>query len=123
MRLATALTSAIIAALVIILSGLLSGARYETVAFRTVIGFVVAGGIVYAVDLWLERYGFPAFFRKSQLEEGEPAAAKENGEGEKTTEEIPEEMQKDLSAEGMAAGDDFQPLSAEQLQRVSPPQE
>ena len=122
MRLATALTSAIIAALVIILSGLLSGARYETVAFRTVIGFVVAGGIVYAVDLWLERYGFPAFFRKSQLEKEEPAAGKKNRESEKKASAAEEAVQED-AVKDSAAENAFQPLSAEQLQRVSPPQD
>lgn len=131
-KLGTALVFAVIAALVIILSGLMSGARYGTVFLRAAVGFLVAGLLLYAAVILLEKYGIPAFFAEEPAEEPVEeqenpvplheaevdAEAKPGGTTQEDKEASPDE-QEQLPVEDNG----FQPFAEEHVKHISPPQD
>ncbi len=124
-----ALVSGVIAALVVSISGLLAGARYGTVFFRALLGFLAAGGLVSIGAFLLEHYGFPVLSKKTKAnlekvveiqseDEEEPSVDFSGGEESADVEE--DTVEKEDNA---GKAQDFRPLSADGLKHVSVPQD
>ncbi len=60
-KIGMSLIAAVIAALVIILAGFQAGARYGTMVSRAFVGFLLAGGLVFLVSFWIDRFGIPLY--------------------------------------------------------------
>ena len=122
-KLYVAVVFAFIAAVVIVITGLSSDARLITVFFRSIVGFVSAGLIVYIVLRILaanDIMDFDDFIEakdEEALAEGaEPSAADdEAAEGEQ-----PEADEAEPAETGEPA--QFEPLSSEELTRMDSPQ-
>jgi len=134
-KVGTALVFAVIAALTVILAGLLANARYSVVFFRALTGFLVAGLLIYLAAFLFERYELPAFWRRqtrTETAEDEPdepdADAVPDGDAAGNTEEIAAaDHQQEETSERKAAEsggkDAFVPLATDGLKHVSSPQD
>ena len=124
-KLYVAVVFAFIAAVVIVVTGLSSDARLITVFFRSIVGFVSAGLIVYIVLRILaanDIMDFDDFIEAkdeevlAEVEGAEPSAADdEAAEGEQ-----PEADEAEPAETGEPA--QFEPLSSEELTRMDSPQ-
>ena len=121
-KLYVAAVFAFIAAVVIVITGLSSEARFITVVFRSLIGFVSAGLIVYIVLRILaarDIIDFDDFIDAKEEEalaelEGEESPAEESGE------EQPVADKAETGAEEQTV--QFEPLSSEDLTRMETPE-
>ena len=123
-KLYVAVVFAFIAAVVIVITGLSSDARLITVFFRSIVGFVSAGLIVYIVlrilaandimdfDDFIEAKDEEAL---AEVEGAEPSADDEAAEGGQ-----PEADEAEPAETGEPA--QFEPLSSEELTRMDSPQ-
>ena len=125
-KLGMSLVFAFIAAMAIVLSGLLSDVRLLTVLLRSAVGFLITGALVWLVTMILEHQNIVGFDRnlelidqEEQLEpksieayEEEDAAAAQGTDGEAANPEVDGESE---------AGHSFMPLSQENLKHMEPP--
>ena len=132
-RIGASLVFAVIAALVVMVSALLSGARYSIVALRIFTVFVLSGIIVYTLSFLFEKYAVPKLMGKNRAAgmewvsnpETGIADAKEDGVEQETqqessmTEDVPEKAD---GAETDGSGKAFVPLSGDGLEHVLPSQ-
>ena len=65
-KLGMALVFAVIAALVIFLTGLIGGVRLSTVCLRSLVGFICAGAFTYLTVFILEAKGWAAFDKTAE---------------------------------------------------------
>ena len=115
-KIGMALVAGAIAALAVGLAGLATEARFSTIFFRGLAGFIVAGLVSYLAAVILELKGWVGFDENIELPPETETRAEENGEQEAEQEgEIPPE------AGTEAGGEQFTPFSADNLKRVEPP--
>lgn len=135
-KIGTALVFAVIAALTVILAGLMANARYSVIFFRGMTGFLIAGGLVYLAGFLLERYELPAFWRRQQEEQSDKTTVSEDTVEDEPTEEEAEAASKKVDAvsdqqeetserKAVESGgaDGFVPLATDGLKHVSSPQD
>lgn len=142
-KLELSLGFSVVAALVVIIAGLIAQARYSVIFMRVLISFVVAGGLVYAATFLLERYGGSFFLGKNRgnplqqewISEAEiDEDAKKQTEAQEVADAIVEDADKVLSKGAVSAEDgtggkdddssgaNFSPLTTDGLKHVIPPQ-
>ncbi|MCI6084789.1 hypothetical protein [Selenomonas sp.] len=122
-KIGMALIFAVIAALVVIIAGVLGSPRLVTVFLRSFLAFVVTWAVVWFVLFLLEAKGVIGFDKNLELiepEDGEPtdeelAAHAAEAEGGEQTPEDTAEAAEDMEAEGDAG---FQPLSTDNLKHM-----
>lgn len=126
-KLYVAVVFAFIAAMVIVITGLSSDARAVTVFFRSIMGFVSTGLVVYCVLKILaakDIVDFDDLLRVDDVAEGETASldkdAAETESPDETTDQVTEEVEAEPETE--EAGNSFEPLSSENLTRMESPQ-
>ena len=130
-KIGTALVSAVIAALVAIIAGLVSGARIPTVFLRAFFTFLAACGVVWFALFVLEKKNVVAFDRDFLLQDEAPtdeemealAAEAEAGGEEGEAAETPPSSEAPEDADGAeGAGEEetpaFQPLSTDGLKHM-----
>ena len=130
-KIGAALVFAVIAALTVILAGLMANARYSVIFFRALTGFVVSGALIYLASFLFERYELPAFWRRQDSREekqGEAgmadASAEDDGDASEQVDvagSTQEETSERKAAESGGAGE-FVPLATDGLKHVSSPQ-
>jgi len=125
-KLYVAAVFAFIAATVIVITGLSSDARGITVFFRSIIGFVCAGLIVYIVQKILaakDIFDVDAFIEAA---DEEALAEAENAEADEADDAEPAEgeMNEDGKAENAESEENaqFEPLNREDLTRMDTPE-
>lgn len=104
-----ALVSAVSAAAVIIISGIHSERLLEIIAMRAVVGFFLAGGIVFLALLWLDDVGIPLYvsqnheLQKAWLSEPEEGLSEDSVKADdKQTESAHQDAEPSDSSEGEA---------------------
>ena len=122
-KLGMSLVFAFIAAMVIMLAGLLSDARLVTVLLRCVAGFLVAGVCVWLTAMILEHQNIIGFDKNLELpdqeEEDEPKSPEElEAEDEAAAEQQAAEAASEDKTEEDAG---FTPLSQDNLKHMGPP--
>ena len=105
---------AIISFLVVIIAGLLKDVRYLTILWRSLLAFLVAGGLSYLVIFILEFKGIINF---DVMEVEEEIAEVEGTEGEDAESET-SESDETTDGENEESGE-FKSLDADKLQRVA----
>ena len=124
-KLYVAVVFAFIAAVVIVITGLSSDARLITVFFRSIVGFVSAGLIVYIVLRILAANDIMDFDDFIEAKDEEALAEVEGAEPSAADEEAAEGEQPEADeAEPAETGEpaQFEPLSSEELTRMDSPQ-
>lgn len=111
-KLGIALVTAVIAAAIIVITGIFSDRLLGVVFWRAVIGFFVSGIFMGGTLYWLDRFGIPLFIAKheeqiqmdwlAEAEEPEAAPEGEAAEGEEAEPE-PGELEELMPQEGEAA--------------------
>ena len=120
-----AVVFAFIAAVVIVITGLSSDARLITVFFRSIVGFVSAGLIVYIVLRILAAQDIMDFDDFIEAKDEEALAEVEGAEPSAADDEAAEGEQPEADeAEPAETGEpaQFEPLSSEELTRMDSPQ-
>lgn len=118
------LVLAVIAALVVFLAALVSGARISTVFLRSLVGFFLAGAVSWLVLFLLEAKGIVGFDRKLELPEKDvapSAAAEERTDAPEEDDGAPEERpapQQEAEEISDAETASFQPLTADGLTHI-----
>ena len=116
---------AVIAALTVVLAGLMSGARLGTVFLRALAGWLVALVAVYVILLFLESrhwLGFDLNIELPETEEEEAATGEADAEGsEAETEETASDAAPETAEEPEAAEAGFQPMQADNLAHMEVP--
>ena len=125
-KLEMSLVFAFIAAMVIVLAGLLSDVRLLTLLLRSLVGFLITGAIVWLTAVILEHQNIVGFDKNLEL------INQEGAEDPKS----PEEYEDEDAASGQAADDEavnpgkeetseagggFTPLSQDNLKHMGPP--
>lgn len=120
------LVFAFIAAMVIVLAGLLSDVRLLTVLLRSLVGFLITDAIVWLAAVILEHQNIVGFDKNLELIDPDGPADPKS----------PEEYEKEDAASGHMAADeagnseteensagagDFMPLSQDNLKHMEPP--
>lgn len=106
---------AIISCLIVMIAGLLRDVRFITIAWRSLLAFVVAGGITYLIVFILEFKGIINF---DMIEaEEEIAEIQEELKEETENDNIEEKNAENLDTKSEESG--FKPLNADNLQRIS----
>jgi hypothetical protein len=118
------LVFAFISAMVIALAGLVSDVRLMTVLLRSLIGFLVAGAVVWLVAFVLEAKELVGFDRNLELlenpEEEEPKSPEEyEAEDEASAAEAANESAEMQTSDEENA--DFQPLTSNNLKHMEAP--
>lgn len=124
-KLYVAVVFAFIAAVVIVITGLSSDARLITVFFRSIVGFVSAGLIVYIVLRILAANDIMDFDDFIEAKDEEALAEVEGTEPSAADDEAAEGEQPEADeAEPAETGEpaQFEPLSSEELTRMDSPQ-
>ena len=124
-KLYVAVVFAFIAAVVIVITGLSSDARLITVFFRSIVGFVSAGLIVYIVLRILAAQDIMDFDDFIEAKDEEALAEVEGAEPSAADDEAAEGEQPEADeAEPAETGEptQFEPLSSEELTRMDSPQ-
>ena len=124
-KLYVAVVFAFIAAVVIVITGLSSDARLITVFFRSIVGFVSAGLIVYIVLRILAANDIMDFDDFIEAKDEEALAEVEGAEPSAVDDEAAEGEQPEADeAEPAETGEpaQFEPLSSEELTRMDSPQ-
>ena len=124
-KLYVAVVFAFIAAVVIVITGLSSDARLITVFFRSIVGFVSAGLIVYIVLRILAANDIMDFDDFIEAKDEEALAEVEGTEPSAADDEAAEGEQPEADeAEPAESGEpaQFEPLSSEELTRMDSPQ-
>lgn len=124
-KLYVAVVFAFIAAVVIVITGLSSDARLITVFFRSIVGFVSAGLIVYIVLRILAAQDIMDFDDFIEAKDEEVLAEVEGAEPSAADDEAAEGGQPEADeAEPAETGEpaQFEPLSSEELTRMDSPQ-
>jgi len=124
-KLYVAVVFAFIAAVVIVITGLSSDARLITVFFRSIVGFVSAGLIVYIVLRILAANDIMDFDDFIEAKDEEVLAEVEGAEPSAADDEAAEGGQPEADeAEPAETGEpaQFEPLSSEELTRMDSPQ-
>jgi hypothetical protein len=124
-KLYVAVVFAFIAAVVIVITGLSSDARLITVFFRSIVGFVSAGLIVYIVLRILAANDIMDFDDFIEAKDEEALAEVEGAEPSAADDEAVEGEQPEADeAEPAETGEpaQFEPLSSEELTRMDSPQ-
>ena len=124
-KLYVAVVFAFIAAVVIVITGLSSDARLITVFFRSIVGFVSAGLIVYIVLRILAANDIMDFDDFIEAKDEEALAEVEGAEPSEADDEAAEGEQPEADeAEPAETGEpaQFEPLSSEELTRMDSPQ-
>ena len=124
-KLYVAVVFAFIAAVVIVITGLSSDARLITVFFRSIVGFVSAGLIVYIVLRILAANDIMDFDDFIEAKDEEALAKVEGAEPSAADDEAAEGEQPEADeAEPAETGEpaQFEPLSSEELTRMDSPQ-
>ena len=113
---------AVLAVLVVSFAGLLSEARMTTILLRDVLGFVVAGTVVYLVMFLLEAKDIALFDKELEFPQ-ETAESPETGEGDAEDEPAEAAGTEDDASETEAsgAGAEFTPLTEKDFGRVETP--
>ena len=113
---------AVLAVLVVSFAGLLSEARMTTILLRDVLGFVVAGTVVYLVMFLLEAKDIALFDKELEFPQ-ETAGPPETGEGDAEDEPAEAAEAEDDASETEASGAsaEFTPLTEKDFGRVETP--
>ena len=121
-KLGMSLGMAVLAVLVVSFAGLLSEARITTILLRDVLGFVVAGTVVYLVMFLLEAKDIALFDKELEFPQ-ETAESPETGEGDAEDEpaEAAETEDDASEAEASGTGAEFTPLTEKDFGRVETP--
>lgn len=122
-KIGMALIFAVIAALVVIIAGVLGSPRLVTVFLRSFLAFVVTWAVVWFVLFLLEAKGVIGFDKNLELiepEDGEPtdeelAAHAAEAEGGEQADAAAVESEEDMAADDNAG---FQPLSTDNLKHM-----
>ena len=131
-KIGAALVFAVIAALTVILAGLMANARYSVIFFRALTGFVVSGALIYLASFLFERYELPAFWRRQDSREekhGEAGKAdvskEENSDASEKVDaaDFPQEETSERKAAESGGAGEFVPLATDGLKHVSSPQD
>jgi len=123
-KLGMSLVFAFISAMVIALAGLVSDVRLMTVLLRSLIGFLVAGAVVWLVAFVLEAKELVGFDRNLELlenpEEEEPKSPEEyEAEDEASAAEAANQSAEMQTSDEENA--DFQPLTSNNLKHMEAP--
>lgn len=123
-KLGMSLVFAFISAMVIALAGLVSDVRLMTVLLRSLIGFLVAGAVVWLVAFVLEAKELVGFDRNLELlenpEEEEPKSPEEyEAEDEASAAEAAKQSAEMQTSDEENA--DFQPLTSNNLKHMEAP--
>lgn len=102
---------AAIVAVITIVTGFLNQARFIVILYRTVISLIISGCIGYAAGVFFQRVWLPYLLRKN-IEKEQSVMKAEVPQ----TEENPEEAMNENTEKT-----EFAPFTAENLNRVSPP--
>lgn len=95
-KIAIAFVSAFSAAAVIVLSGIYADRMLEIIAMRAVVGFFIAGGVVFLALLWLDDVGIPLYvsqhesLQQAWLSEPESGLSENSGKSSADAGVIPE---------------------------------
>ncbi|MBR6906576.1 MAG: hypothetical protein IKN33_06555 [Selenomonadaceae bacterium] len=121
-KLGMSLGMAVLAVLVVSFAGLLSEARMTTILLRDVLGFVVAGTVVYLVMFLLEAKDIALFDKELEFPQ-ETAESPETGEGDAEDEPAEAAETEDDASETEASGTgaEFTPLTEKDFGRVETP--
>ena len=121
-KLGMSLGMAVLAVLVVSFAGLLSEARMTTILLRDVLGFVVAGTVVYLVMFLLEAKDIALFDKELEFPQ-EAAEPPETGEGDAEDEPAEAAETEDDASETEASGTgaEFTPLTEKDFGRVETP--
>ncbi len=121
-KLGMSLGMAVLAVLVVSFAGLLSEARMTTILLRDVLGFVVAGTVVYLVMFLLEAKDIALFDKELEFPQ-ETAEPPETGEGDAEDEpaEAAETGDDASETETSGTGAEFTPLTEKDFGRVETP--
>lgn len=121
-KLGMSLGMAVLAVLVVSFAGLLSEARMTTILLRDVLGFVVAGTVVYLVMFLLEAKDIALFDKELEFPQ-ETAEPPETGEGDAEDEPAEAAETEDDASETEASGTgaEFTPLTEKDFGRVETP--
>ena len=113
---------AVLAVLVVSFAGLLSEARMTTILLRDVLGFVVAGTVVYLVMFLLEAKDIALFDKELEFPQ-ETAESPETGEGDAEDEPAEAAETEDDASETEASGTgaEFTPLTEKDFGHVETP--
>ena len=125
-KLGMSLVFAFIAAMVIVLAGLLSDVRLLTVLLRSLVGFLITGAIVWLAAVILEHQNIVGFDKNLELIDPDgPADPKSPEEYEKedaaSGQMAADEAGNSETEENSAAAGDFMPLSQDNLKHMEPP--
>lgn len=120
------LVFAVIAALVIMLAGLLSDARLVTVLLRCVAGFLVAGVCVWLTAMILEHQNIVGFDKNLELPDQKEQDKVKSPEELEVEDEAAAQAEKKQEEEAAAEGETgentgFTPLSQDNLKHMEPP--
>lgn len=122
-KLGMSLVLGVVAALVIILVGLLGDARLLTILGRALVGFLVAGVFTYLVTFMLEAtrvVGFDKNFELIEPEDGEEPKSVEEYEEADAEAETAEDATADAESED---GAEFTPLAGTLRHMEAPPEQ
>ena len=123
-KLGMSLVFAFVAAMVIMLAGLLSDARMVTVLLRSLIGFFVAGVCVWLAAMILEHQNIVGFDKNLELPDSEvPDELKSPEELEAEDKEAAANQQESEAVTEDNTGENtgFTPLSQDNLKHMEPP--
>lgn len=121
-KLYVAAVFAFIAAVVIVITGLSSEARFITVVFRSLIGFVSAGLIVYIVLKILAARDIIDFDDFIEAKDEEALAELEREEPAESAPDGQQPMADEAETEAAEEPAQFEPLSTEDLTRMNTPE-
>lgn len=117
-KLGMALVFAVIAALVVFLTGLFGDARVSTACLRSLVGFICAGAFTYLVTFILEAKGWAAFDKMPK----ERMADMQNIVYDADHIDFDADAPDDHTPEEFAAPTAFQPLAEEELVHMRTPE-
>lgn len=124
----TALVFALIAALVVIISALSSGARISTVVIRAIIAFVLSGSVlfiaIFLLQKYEETYKKPLWLMWEEIKDSDSEGSKGNETPEESELESPDDSEQPKEQENHENNNNgFQPLAADDLKHVTVPDE
>ena len=123
-KLEMSLVFAFIAAMVIVLAGLLSDVRLLTVLLRSLVGFLITGAIVWLAAVILEHQNIVGFDKNLELPDSEvPDELKSPEELEAEDKEAAANQQESEAVTEDNTGENtgFTPLSQDNLKHMEPP--
>ena len=123
-KLGMSLVFAFISAMVIALAGLVSDARLMTVLLRSLIGFLVAGAVVWLVAFVLEAKELVGFDKNLELVENPEGEEPKSPEEYEAMDEAESAEEKSPTAEMQASDEenaDFHPLTSNNLKHMEAP--